>query len=380
MSGTLDVGIIGAGVAGLAAARVLRDAGARVTILEKSRGIGGRLATRRREIAAYDHGAQYLTARSEVFREVVDAACADGTLAPWTPRMADDVAPPGIETGIETGIQTGIGTTISPESAASSAARSASLRAAPPREKTRYVGTPGMSGFARGMANRLGGGVNIVNGATVSHLRRMPEGWLADTQETPVHGPFDVLAVTAPAPQTARLCQGHAPAFARLDDVIMAPCWTAMLAFAEPLGLPFDAIQSKGADADGPIGWAARNASKPARSGTPETWVLQAGAEWSKMHLEEPAETIAAAMTEAFANRIAARGHNMPMPEIIDRVAHRWRFARVEKPLGALFLAAPSAGLYAGGDWCIRGRVEAAFESGTALATAILMDRGLSTG
>ena len=55
-----SVAIIGAGMSGLAAARVLSDAGYAVTIFEKSRGVGGRAATRRRAGFIYDHGAQYI--------------------------------------------------------------------------------------------------------------------------------------------------------------------------------------------------------------------------------------------------------------------------------------------------------------------------------
>lgn len=52
------IAIIGAGMAGLAAAKALTDAGHRVTIYEKSRGVGGQVATRRLEGCIVDHGAQ----------------------------------------------------------------------------------------------------------------------------------------------------------------------------------------------------------------------------------------------------------------------------------------------------------------------------------
>ncbi|MFN9939342.1 MAG: FAD-dependent oxidoreductase, partial [bacterium] len=45
--GLYDVVVVGAGVAGLACAGALRESGASVVVLEKSRGVGGRCATRR---------------------------------------------------------------------------------------------------------------------------------------------------------------------------------------------------------------------------------------------------------------------------------------------------------------------------------------------
>jgi predicted NAD/FAD-dependent oxidoreductase len=55
------IAVIGAGIAGLACAREIARADVAVTVFEKARGLGGRLATRRDGNLAFDHGAQYLT-------------------------------------------------------------------------------------------------------------------------------------------------------------------------------------------------------------------------------------------------------------------------------------------------------------------------------
>ena len=54
----LDCIIIGAGIAGLLAATMLNRANMSVRILDKGRGLGGRMATRRQDGAVFDHGAQ----------------------------------------------------------------------------------------------------------------------------------------------------------------------------------------------------------------------------------------------------------------------------------------------------------------------------------
>ena len=56
---SFDVAVVGAGMAGLSAARALVDAGRSVVVFDKGRGIGGRMATRRLGAAVFDHGAQY---------------------------------------------------------------------------------------------------------------------------------------------------------------------------------------------------------------------------------------------------------------------------------------------------------------------------------
>ncbi|MCE3000724.1 MAG: FAD-dependent oxidoreductase, partial [Betaproteobacteria bacterium] len=81
------VAVIGAGIAGISCARQLRDAGHAVRVFDKSRGIGGRMATRRGESGTFDHGAQYFTARELRFRALVEALGASGVVAPYRGRI-----------------------------------------------------------------------------------------------------------------------------------------------------------------------------------------------------------------------------------------------------------------------------------------------------
>jgi predicted NAD/FAD-dependent oxidoreductase len=132
-----------------------------------------------------------------------------------------------------------------------------------------------------------------------------------------------------------------------------------MAAFAEPLPFATDVLR-----AAGPIGWAARNSAKPDRSG-PESWVVQAGPDWSRAHLEETADEIVAPLLEALAER-AGR----PLPTPLTAIAHRWRYAKCGSAGdGLLWNAAQRLGVC--GDWLIGPRVEAAWVSGHRLAAAV---------
>ena len=72
--------VIGAGIAGLIAARALRAAGHRVLVLDKGRGVGGRMATRRIEGGVFDHGAQFVTVRDPRFQQIVEGWQAKGVV------------------------------------------------------------------------------------------------------------------------------------------------------------------------------------------------------------------------------------------------------------------------------------------------------------
>ena len=76
--------IVGAGMAGVACARTLLQAGHRVTVFEKSPGAGGRMATRETPLGGFDHGAQYFTVRDPRFARALETV--PGLVRPWSAR------------------------------------------------------------------------------------------------------------------------------------------------------------------------------------------------------------------------------------------------------------------------------------------------------
>ena len=312
-------------MAGLACAGALHRAGAAVTLFDKSRRVGGRLATRRVDGLRFDHGAQYATVRDPAFATAMQAMAAAGLAAPW-----------------------------------------------PAAGEGRWCGVPGMSALARHMEQE---GIGTLHAERhVAFLHRDGQGenggdWrvrhrdAADTRPGLVSdtggelaGPFDRVAVALPAPQAAGLLQPHAFA-AEAARAPMAPCWAAMLAFDDATVTP-DLLRPEA----GPLRWIARDSSRPGRAAAPECWVAHATPEWSRDHLEQPVEAVLATLRAVFAEETGIRAS--------ARYAgvHRWRYALAEAPLGRPALWDVTAGLGVCGDWCLGARVEAAFLSGRALA------------
>ena len=314
------IAVIGAGMAGLACARAISDAGRAVTLFDKGRRPGGRIATRRVDGAQFDHGAQFATARDPAFSALMRNMQAAGNVAPW-PAASDE-------------------------------------------RDVRWVGVPGMSAMARALAD----GLPIATERQAAFLHPSADGWrvrhLAATDIRPgatsetggeLAGPFDAVLLALPAPQAVPLLGTH-PFTARAAATRYAPSWTVMATFDPPLPGP-DVVRSK----DGPIGWAARQSSLPERPATPDAWVLQATAAWSRAHLERKAAEIAPELCEAFTDVSPA-----------SAVAQRWRYAQVERAAGEPCFWDAARRIGACGDWCLGGRVEAAWQSGRALAAAVL--------
>jgi len=327
--GKVSIAVIGAGIAGLACALELSRADALVTVFERSRGLGGRLGTRRQGNFAFDHGAQFITARSRSFVKYVEVASRAGAAARWKPRILED-----------------------------------DRSWTEPIDEW-HVGAPGMSAFVRPLSRS----VELQTGVAVHELLQGQRGWELQTDSGRGNRIFDAVAVAVPAPQALTLLGSHGRAFRHLADVRMAPCWTAMLAF----DLPIDAGAEARRWTRGPITWAACDSSKPQRSAGPQGWVLHASAAWSREHLEADAQEVARLLLHEFAS---ALGKRLPPPTFL--LAHRWRHALVEQPLGLPCLVDEEIAAGACGDWCIAPRVEAAYDSGRTLAHSLLSMVGLS--
>ena len=140
----------------------------------------------------------------------------------------------------------------------------------------------------------------------------------------------------------------------------MAPCWAALVAFEAPL----EGVPDAGVTGDGILAWFARNSSKPGREPR-EAFVLHATADWSRVEFEQPAHTVQRALLDRFSEHV---GRVLPRALVAD--SHRWRYARVEIPLGEDCLFDPDSGIGFCGDWCLDARAEAAWLSGRALGAA----------
>ncbi|AWM77161.1 NAD(P)/FAD-dependent oxidoreductase [Phenylobacterium parvum] len=310
MSKTLNrIAIVGAGLSGLACAAKLIGSGHEVRLFDKARGPGGRMSTRRVETplgtVAFDHGAQYFTARGASFRAEVARWTAEGLAAPW-----------------------------------------------PAAGPEAWVGVPGMNAPVRALAE----GMHVAWGQQVEELVRDGAGWRLRIAGE-VSESFDAVVLALPAEQAAALVAGHeAGLAARASASRTDPCWTVMAAYSERLPITADTLGE-----DAVLGWAARNSAKPGRAGV-EAWVVQAAPGWSRDHLEDAPETVIKALLSALSDRA---GISLPSPLLVQ--AHRWRYARSSAG-SEQALWSETARLGCCGDWLAGPRVECAWDSGEALA------------
>jgi predicted NAD/FAD-dependent oxidoreductase len=213
------------------------------------------------------------------------------------------------------------------------------------------------------LGRHLAEGLDLVTGVRIGGLTRAGHGWTLQGEDGTDHGHFDRVLLALPAPQAAPLL-AEAPALqARAQAARMVACQALMLGFDAPLDLPFDGVRV----ADGPLAWIARDSTKPGRP-PGERWVVHATPAHSADFLEEDQQATAARLLAAFqqvTGVTATPGH---------AVAHHWRFARPadDRVTGPRAVFDPTLNLGIAGDWLVGARVEAAWQSGAALAGRVL--------
>lgn len=337
------VAVIGAGIAGATCARALSLSGCEVHIVDKSRGAGGRLATRRlewldeqgrRRIVKVDHGAPAFAARGADFRQFLATASQPGTLVQWRPTLAAGSRP---------------------------------LDDAGPL----WLPKPDMPSLCRGLLRDIPATWSFA----VDRLLRDQVGWQIEAAGSTLPGHFDAVVLALPPAQAEPLLAAHRSDWAQGASLaLMQPCWTLMGVARRPAK---DFHWDVGRPEQGPLAWVMRQDARPEResSAAEAHWVAHARADWSREHLEQTADWVQVRMQAALQDWLG---------EPIQwqyAVVHRWRYAMPQS--AATVPARPCwwddiRGLGVCGDFLGGTGVEGAWQSAQALIEA-MMRRAVQT-
>ncbi|MEO0947929.1 MAG: FAD-dependent oxidoreductase [Cyanobacteria bacterium J06641_5] len=330
----VDVAIVGAGMAGLACGRSLQASGYSVVLLEKSRGPGGRVATRRAHATRIDHGLPFFWDQGPLTRQLIDAAIAAGLLQPW------------------------------------------------PRERATYCHPNGNSEIGKFLARDLDVRLqhrvtkltaidkDLDRGKTAS---REPL-WQLECDDLAEQFLAKAVAIAIPAPQIAELLRtadlGESTpeptaVLAQLDAVIYDPCITVMAGYSPETPLPsWRALDFAGHSL---LQWIGLDSSKRDAPVQP-VFVIHSSPEFAERHLN--AADLDAVAHKLLSHAAAAVPFRFTMPEWFQ--VHRWRYAVPKRFLHArcLRVSAPLP-LVCAGEWALGNNIEAAIASGQAAARSL---------
>ncbi len=311
----MNIIIVGAGLSGLVAAQTLTQNGHNVKIIEKGRGVGGRMASKTIGLARFDYGTQYFSAKTPDFQQFVKKLVALDIIKSWQ-----------IE-GLE---------------------------------YERYIGTGGMSGIAKYLAKDI----DLHNAEKVISIENQQEKALLKT-DLGNHYVADVLVLTSPLPQSLELlATGNIPLTTdvteKLKNIEYDPCLAMMIQPKTKLEIgKFGGLITDNAD----ISWVADNQTKGI-SDVPSITV-HASAKFSKLHLNDDVEVAGNLLIQSVLGLL-------PDLQIESYKLHRWRYSLAAVRQEASFLTSNLGfPIYFGGDAFGIGNIEGAFLSGLAIGNDI---------
>lgn len=322
-----NIAIIGAGISGLTAADILKNS-ANITVFEKSRGVSGRMSTRRAEPYFFDHGAQYFKVRTDQFNEFISPLINSGIIKIWNSRYVEFENREIVERYIWD------------------------------EDDPHYVGVPGMNSIAKHLSRNL----RIETGIRVNHITKNQNKWVLEDDNGNNLGEYDWVISTIPAEQASEILPDYLPFFTDVDKINMKSCFALMLGFERGLKLDFDAAIVRDED----VSWISVNSSKPGRNNA-FSLLIHSSNDWSDENIDnnpdEVMEHLCSLTTEIIGHDLSNADH---------KAVHRWRYANIEKQTGNNFFLDADQKIAVCGDWLIEGRVEAAFTSGFELANELL--------
>lgn len=319
------IAIIGAGFAGLSIAHLLKNA-AEITLFDKARGVGGRMATRRSDHYVFDHGAQYFTARTEAFQNFIRPLMKENIITPWHASYA--------------------------KIRDSNIIESRSWK----HDLPRYIGINGMNKVAKYLAKSF----SVHLRTTITSLDHHGQWQLMDANAQR-HGPFDLVIMTLPAPQASALLPTTFQYYRDIQPVKMLGCYALMLGFAKKIPLAFEAAHVIDSD----LSWIAVNSSK-IKIPDPFTLIVHSSSDYAEKNLTTDDHTVLKHMLETTHKTI---GHDLEGADC--KILQRWRYASNTEPSSQAAFFDPKLKLGVCGDWCFGGRVEGAFSSAHSLANMI---------
>lgn len=321
--------IIGGGLSGLMAGTVLQQNNISATIIDKGRGVGGRLASRRianskGEKGVFDYGAQYFTVRDIRFRRWAEQWLKVGWIREWTDKFE---------------------------------ATGCNGRLA---EEPRFCGTVSTRQIAQNLAEPL----TVQTRTRIVGIDWTSSGWiLLDDQGNRFEG--DIVISTPPVPQALDLFRESdltlpKPELKQLERVSYSPCFAALILPQRPSDIP----EPGGIKLDGsPLEWLGDNQQKGISPIPAVTAHL--GREYSREHFEDDPATITDHIREAAAGWVDTKDATLQL--------HRWRYSQPKMMHPGPFLAFETPGpLVLAGDAFVAPRVEGAVLSGLEAAAYVL--------
>ena len=326
-----DVVVIGAGLSGLMCASALQQGGYEVIILDKSRGVGGRCASRRVDNIPLDHGLPYLEIQGSNTENLVKQLQQDNILQLW---QGDIYELDG----------------------------DSNLRKIPMIK--RYVANSGINTIAKYLAKDLD--IRKQHRATEIKLNKNKSWEIIYHSNNKIASIYSKkLVIAIPAPQALELVisirdQLPQEFITQLQSVTFHPCIAVMAEYDSKYLEQLPSWQGVRFNKNSDLAWIASDSSKR-KHPTKTIFVLHSTAQFAKNYLESSdLMSVGKNLLETASSQLLP-WLNSPQ----NFQVHRWRYAIPNHYLSVPYISINNTlPLICCGDWCGGNNIEAALNSG----------------
>ncbi len=314
------IAVIGSGLSGLSFAKFIRS-DVEVHLFDKSRGFGGRMATRRESDYQFDHGAQYFTVKTTKFKTFLAPYLSKGIVQPWLANFVELDRNKIIHSKKWT-IDSG-----------------------------HYVGAPYMSSLCREIANEQ----NVFLNTEITKVEKKNDNWeLTDSNNNKVDG-YDWVVFAVTPQHVQNIMQFNFDGKSRLTSNTLSACYSIMLGFKNAFQMNWEAALVTNSH----LGWVSINSSKPGRQGG-FSILAQSTNIWAEKNINMDVENVEKHLIDELSDILKVDVRTYDFARV-----HKWRYANIkQKQKGKGYYINSALKIISVGDWHINARVESAFLSG----------------
>ena len=313
----INIAIIGAGMTGITLANMLQTK-VKLTLFEKSRGIGGRMSTRRAEPYQFNHGAQYFKINNKEFKDFLSPLIKKKIIKPWKPNYIEFINKKFIK-----------------------------------KHKFNnkyYTGVTKMNSIVKYLAKNS---FFIKSSCKIEEIKREQNKWIIIDSEKLYYGPYDWLFLTIPPNQTTDILDKNFKYLQIIKKIKMRSCYSIMLGFEKIKEFNFDTALLLDED----IRWLSinkRNIGKKVFTNL----LINSSYNFAEKNINRSNDLLS-----EFLIKQASGILNYDLKHYNHKAVHFWKYAMTEKSNNFGSFLDENLKIVVSGDWCMNGKVEGAFLS-----------------
>ena len=320
------IAVIGCGLSGTTVASLIKKKN-KVEIFEKSKGVGGRMSTRKEPPFTFDHGAQFFKIKTTEFENFVSELFSEKIIRPWGFRLAYFD---------ENNLQ--------------------KIKIIKKKDQF-FVGTPNMDSIVKYKSQKC----KVILNTKIKKIFKKNNKWFLTDQNKKSYGNYDWIILSLPAEQSLELINQEISFYSALKKIKMNSCISLMIGMNEKLHLNYDAALIENND----VAWLAINNSKPCRAKY-QSLLINSSYEFASRNINSPIHQIIKHLLNVTSDLVKNELSNSELIKL-----HKWKYVEAKKSPNENYFIDHKKKIAICGDWFVNSRVEGAFTSAYELSKEI---------